>query len=209
MATARAPEVPDANRAAGPDRPHDDFRLHQPQRGMLPNLLVVDPFRPRRPEMIRPTRGGISRKRFWIPAHTAFGRSHIVRVVRAASPDAAARGPSRATSSCDCGPPSTSSPRPWRSSGPTKAPSSRTQRRVGAGAERDRRAASCALRASSYLDSASRRFDSSSAASLATRLRARHGSWPSRPRLRRREKAGERGLGPRSSQSAPRNGGPR
>ena len=34
--------------------------------------LVVDPFWPRRPDLIQPQRGGISRRRFWIPAHTAF-----------------------------------------------------------------------------------------------------------------------------------------
>jgi hypothetical protein len=35
-------------------------------------FLVVDPFWPRRPDLIQPNRGGISRKRFWIPAHTTF-----------------------------------------------------------------------------------------------------------------------------------------
>jgi hypothetical protein len=35
-------------------------------------FLVVDPFWPRRPDLIQPQRGGISRRRFWIPAHTAF-----------------------------------------------------------------------------------------------------------------------------------------
>lgn len=34
--------------------------------------LVVDPFWPGRPDLIQPQRGGISRKRFWIPAHTVF-----------------------------------------------------------------------------------------------------------------------------------------
>ena len=34
--------------------------------------LVVDPSWPRRPEIIQPQRGGISRRRFWIPVHTAF-----------------------------------------------------------------------------------------------------------------------------------------
>jgi hypothetical protein len=33
---------------------------------------VVDPFWPRRPDLIQPVHGGISRKRFWIPAHIAF-----------------------------------------------------------------------------------------------------------------------------------------
>lgn len=40
--------------------------------GGLYEFLVVDPFRPRRPDIIQPQRGGISRRRFWIPAHTAF-----------------------------------------------------------------------------------------------------------------------------------------
>jgi hypothetical protein len=35
-------------------------------------FLVVDPFWPRRLDLIQPGRGGISRRRFWIPAHTAF-----------------------------------------------------------------------------------------------------------------------------------------
>src|SRR5215813_13705585 len=35
-------------------------------------FLVVDPYWPSRPDLIQPTRGGISRKRFWIPAHTIF-----------------------------------------------------------------------------------------------------------------------------------------
>jgi hypothetical protein len=40
--------------------------------GGLYEFLVVDPFWPRRPDLIQPQRGGISRRRFWIPAHTAF-----------------------------------------------------------------------------------------------------------------------------------------
>jgi len=40
--------------------------------GGLYEYLVVDPFWPKRPELIQPQRGGISRKRFWIPAHTVF-----------------------------------------------------------------------------------------------------------------------------------------
>lgn len=34
--------------------------------------LVVDPYWPRRPELVQPQRGGINRRRFWIPAHTTF-----------------------------------------------------------------------------------------------------------------------------------------
>lgn len=40
--------------------------------GGLYEFTVVDPFWPRRPDLIQPGRGGISRRRFWIPAHTAF-----------------------------------------------------------------------------------------------------------------------------------------
>jgi hypothetical protein len=40
--------------------------------GGLYEFSVVDPFWPRRPDVIQPGRGGISRRRFWIPAHTAY-----------------------------------------------------------------------------------------------------------------------------------------
>jgi hypothetical protein len=40
--------------------------------GGLYEFSVVDPFWPRRPDIVQPVRGGISRRRFWIPAHTAF-----------------------------------------------------------------------------------------------------------------------------------------
>lgn len=40
--------------------------------GGLYEFSVVDPFWPRRPDLIQPERGGISRKRFWMPAHGAF-----------------------------------------------------------------------------------------------------------------------------------------
>ena len=43
-------------------------------------FLVVDPFWPRRPDLIQPQRGGISRKRFWIPAHTLFELTLIASV---------------------------------------------------------------------------------------------------------------------------------
>lgn len=42
---------------------------------------VVDPAWPRRPEIVQPARGGISRKRFWIPAHTAFELALIASLV--------------------------------------------------------------------------------------------------------------------------------
>lgn len=40
--------------------------------GGLYETGVVDPAWPRRPDIVHPARGGISRKRFWIPAHIAF-----------------------------------------------------------------------------------------------------------------------------------------
>jgi hypothetical protein len=40
--------------------------------GGLYEFSVVDPFWPRRPDIIQPGRGGISRRRFWIPAHVSF-----------------------------------------------------------------------------------------------------------------------------------------
>lgn len=51
--------------------------------GGLYEYLVVDPFWPRRPDLIQPQRGGISRKRFWIPAHTLFELSLIASLVGA------------------------------------------------------------------------------------------------------------------------------
>lgn len=51
--------------------------------GGLYEFLVVDPFWPRRPELIQPQRGGISRKRFWIPAHTLFELSLIAALISA------------------------------------------------------------------------------------------------------------------------------
>ena len=40
--------------------------------GGVYEFLVIDPAWPKRPEMIQPDRGGVSRKRFWIPAHILF-----------------------------------------------------------------------------------------------------------------------------------------
>jgi hypothetical protein len=51
--------------------------------GGLYEFLVVDPFWPRKPELIQPARGGISRKRFWIPMHTAFELALIASLVAA------------------------------------------------------------------------------------------------------------------------------
>ena len=40
--------------------------------GGLYETLVVDPFWPKRPGIVQTRNGGISRRRFWIPAHTTF-----------------------------------------------------------------------------------------------------------------------------------------
>jgi hypothetical protein len=49
----------------------------------LYEFLVVDTAWPRRPEPIQPGRGGISRRRFWIPAHVAFELVLIASLVAA------------------------------------------------------------------------------------------------------------------------------
>ncbi|MFN4090361.1 MAG: hypothetical protein ACK4QW_15135 [Alphaproteobacteria bacterium] len=49
--------------------------------GGLYEFRVVDPFWPRRPDLVQPSRGGISRSRFWIPAHVAFELMLIVSLV--------------------------------------------------------------------------------------------------------------------------------
>jgi len=51
--------------------------------GGLYEFLVVDPAWPKRPGIIQPRNGGVSRARFWIPAHTAFEVLLIVAVVLA------------------------------------------------------------------------------------------------------------------------------
>jgi hypothetical protein len=49
--------------------------------GGLYEFLVVDPFWPKRPDLVQPARGGISRKRFWIAAHIAFEVTLIASLV--------------------------------------------------------------------------------------------------------------------------------
>jgi hypothetical protein len=44
-------------------------------------FLVVDPAWPARPELIQPGRGGMSRRRFWIPAHVLFELTLIASLV--------------------------------------------------------------------------------------------------------------------------------
>jgi hypothetical protein len=51
--------------------------------GGLYEVLVVDPFWPKRPGIIQPHNGGISRRRFWIPVHTAFEVLLIVALIAA------------------------------------------------------------------------------------------------------------------------------
>jgi len=49
--------------------------------GGLYEFSVVDPFWPKRPDLVQPTRGGISRKRFWIAIHVAFEVALIAALV--------------------------------------------------------------------------------------------------------------------------------
>jgi len=51
--------------------------------GGLYEFSVIDPYWPRKPELIQPTRGGISRRRFWIPAHVAFELALITALIAA------------------------------------------------------------------------------------------------------------------------------
>jgi hypothetical protein len=56
--------------------------------GAFYEFTVVDPFWPKRPDLIQPQRGGISRRRFWIPAHIAFEIVLIVTLIVAwSAPD--------------------------------------------------------------------------------------------------------------------------
>lgn len=49
--------------------------------GGMYEFSAVDPFWPGRPEIIQPDRGGISRKRFWIPAHSIYEIVLVVTLV--------------------------------------------------------------------------------------------------------------------------------
>jgi hypothetical protein len=49
--------------------------------GGLYEFTVVDPAWPRRPDLIQPGRGGVDRKRFWIPAHVLFELALIAALV--------------------------------------------------------------------------------------------------------------------------------
>jgi hypothetical protein len=49
--------------------------------GGLYEALVLDPVWPNRPAIIQPRNGGVSRRRFWIPVHTALEVTLIVAIV--------------------------------------------------------------------------------------------------------------------------------
>jgi hypothetical protein len=49
--------------------------------GAVYEFVVVDPFWPKRPGIIQSRNGGISRARFWVPAHTAFEVLLVVTLV--------------------------------------------------------------------------------------------------------------------------------
>jgi len=51
--------------------------------GGLYEFLVVDPAWPNWPELIQPDRGGVSQRRFWIPAHTAFELTLVAALIMA------------------------------------------------------------------------------------------------------------------------------
>src|SRR5918997_5663937 len=51
--------------------------------GGLYEVLVIDPKWPKRPGIIQSRNGGVSRARFWIPAHIAFEVLLIVTLVAA------------------------------------------------------------------------------------------------------------------------------
>jgi hypothetical protein len=51
--------------------------------GGIYHTFVVDAAWPRRPDIVQPRRGGISPKRFWIPAHTLFELLLIASLVAA------------------------------------------------------------------------------------------------------------------------------
>jgi hypothetical protein len=47
----------------------------------LYEFLVIDPAWPKRPGIIQPRNGGVSRARFWVPAHTVFEVLLVVTLV--------------------------------------------------------------------------------------------------------------------------------
>jgi hypothetical protein len=51
--------------------------------GGLYEYLVIDPYWPKRPGIIQARNGGVSRARFWIPAHIAFEVLLVVALIAA------------------------------------------------------------------------------------------------------------------------------
>ena len=49
--------------------------------GGLYEFLVLDPVWPDRPAIVQPQHGGVSRRRFWIPVHSAFEVALIASLV--------------------------------------------------------------------------------------------------------------------------------
>lgn len=49
--------------------------------GGLYEIAVVDPAWPKRPGLVQPQNGGISRRRFWIPAHIVFEVLLVIALV--------------------------------------------------------------------------------------------------------------------------------
>jgi hypothetical protein len=99
--------------------------------GGLYEFLVIDPAWPKRPGIIQPRNGGVSRARFWLPAHLVFEVLLIVTLVVAwgeadvriallvALVSHAVSGSGRWSTSC---------PRPSPSRRPTRQPSTRRPR---------------------------------------------------------------------------------
>ena len=51
--------------------------------GGLYEFVVLDPVWPQRPALVQPMHGGVSRKRFWIPAHIVFELLLVAALVAA------------------------------------------------------------------------------------------------------------------------------
>jgi hypothetical protein len=69
----------------GDHRPGQSLLREGGKHGGLYEFVVLDPVWPCRPDLIRPNRGGISRKRFWIPAHKTFELVLIAALMMACS----------------------------------------------------------------------------------------------------------------------------
>lgn len=49
--------------------------------GGVYEYLVLDPVWPKRPAVVQPRNGGVSRRRFWIPTHAAFEVSLVIALI--------------------------------------------------------------------------------------------------------------------------------